>query len=173
MKGFPVKRLIGLCAILIAGAAFSAETYRWVDERGVTNYGEKPPAGRPAKRVDTQPAGTIETEAGASRRNDAGERRVQDAPPPPRSAPFAAAAPPGNGPVRGMDFQTFVNLRTGMSEGELMLRAGRPDFESVENFRNDIVRSYYYYPTIADPFITVVTVRGGVITNIERNRKTF
>jgi hypothetical protein len=43
----------------------------------------------------------------------------------------------------------------------------------VDNFRDDIGKSYHYYPTIADPFITVVTVRGGVITNIERNRKTF
>jgi len=54
-----------------------------------------------------------------------------------------------------------------------MLRAGRPDHESVENFRHDIVKSYYYYPTIADPFITVVTVRGGRIVNLERNRKIY
>jgi hypothetical protein len=51
------------------------------------------------------------------------------------------------------------------------LRAGRPDFESVENFRHDVVKSYYYYPTAADPFITVVSVRGGRIAHIERNRK--
>ena len=166
-----MKALIGLCAALLAGAALGAETYKWVDERGVTNYGEKPPAGRPAKTVNTQPAGTVEADGISAKRPDAGERRVQDAPSAP--APLAAATPPMSGPVRGMDFQTFVNLRTGMSEGELMLRAGRPDFESVENFRHDIVKSYYYYPTIGDPFITVVTVRGGVITNIERNRKTF
>jgi hypothetical protein len=43
----------------------------------------------------------------------------------------------------------------------------------VENFRHDIVKSYYYYPTIADPFITVVTVRGGRIVNLERNRKIY
>jgi len=166
-----VKALIGLCAALLAGATYGAETYKWVDERGVTNYGEKPPAGRPAKTVNTQPAGTVEVDRVQGKRPDAGERRAQDGPPPP--APLAASAPPMSGPVRGMDFQTFVNLRTGMTEGELMLRAGRPDFETVDNFRDDIGKSYYYYPTIADPFITVVTVRGGVITNIERNRKTF
>jgi hypothetical protein len=166
-----VKELIGLCAALLAGAALGAETYKWVDERGVTNYGEKPPAGRPARVVNTQPAGTVEADGVQAKRSEPGERRVQDVRSAP--APVAAAVPPVTGPVRGMDFQTFVNLRTGMSEGELMLRAGRPDFETVDNFRDDIGKSYYYYPTIADPFITVVTVRGGVITNIERNRKTF
>ena len=165
-----MKALIGLCAALLAGTALGAETYKWVDERGVTNYGEKPPAGRPAKVVNTQPAGTVETEGVAAKRPDAGERRAKEVPPPPTPV---AAAPPASAPVRGMDFTTFSNLRTGMSEGELMLRAGRPDFESVENFVYDIVKSYYYYPTAANPFITIVTVRGGVITNIERNRKTF
>jgi len=164
-----VRRWIGACVVLIAGTALGAETYKWVDERGVTNYGEKPPAGRPAQVVPTQPAGTVESAGVQGRRPDGEPRRAQDSPPP----PAVSAMAPATAPVRGMDFQTFIQLRNGMSEGELMLRAGRPDFESVENFRHDIVKSYYYYPTVADPFITVVTVRGGQVVNIERNRKTF
>jgi hypothetical protein len=164
-----VKATIGICALVLAGAAFGAETYKWIDERGVTNYGERPPAGRPAKLLNTQPAGPVEADAAPAKRPEPEPRRIQEiaAPPP------VAAAPPPAPPVRGMDFQTFIHLRTGMTEGELMLRAGRPDHESVENFRHDIVKSYYYYPTLADPFITVVVVRGGRISNIERTRKTF
>ena len=95
-------------------------------------------------------------------------------------APQAAIAPPPPGaiaspdkPVRGMEFATFIYLQRGMSEGEVLLRAGRPDHESVENFRNYVVKSLYYYPTIANPFITIVTVRGGRVADIDRTRKTF
>ncbi len=88
------------------------------------------------------------------------------APPPP--GPIAA-----DKPVRGMEFSTFIYLQRGMSEGEVLLRAGKPDHESVENFRNYVVKSLYYYPTTANPFITVVTLRGGRVADIERNRKTF
>jgi hypothetical protein len=60
-----------------------------------------------------------------------------------------------------------------MSEGELVLGAGKPDYSSVGNFRRDIFKSFYYYPTLSDPFITVVTVSGGCIANIERTKKAF
>jgi len=75
--------------------------------------------------------------------------------------------------ARGMDFDVYIRLQTGMSEGELLLRAGKPDSESVENFRNDIVKTYYYFPTISNPWITAITLRGGRIANIERTRKIF
>jgi hypothetical protein len=164
-----VKTAIAWVAVWVAAAASAAETYKWVDEHGVTNYGEKPPAGRPAKMVNTQPMGTVETDGAQPRRGEAEPRRVPDVQPVPPVAP----PPPTAGPARGMNFQTFIHLRNGMTEGELMLRAGRPDFESVENFRHDIVKSYYYYPTVADPFITVITVRGGRVVAIDRNRKTY
>ena len=60
-----------------------------------------------------------------------------------------------------------------MVEGELMLRAGKPDQETVDNFRGDIVKTWTYFPTSANPFLTVVTLRGGRIANLERNRKTY
>ena len=34
----------------------AAEIYRWVDERGVTQYSEKPPENRPSKLVNARPA---------------------------------------------------------------------------------------------------------------------
>src|SRR5688572_10036402 len=38
--------------------------------------------------------------------------------------------------IRGMNFDVYIRLETGMSEGELLLRAAKPDSESIENFRN-------------------------------------
>jgi len=155
-----------------ATAGYAAEIYRWVDERGVTQYSEKPPANRPAKLVDGRPAASsVDTEG-----------KVVEAPKPATQPqpPQTVIAPPPPGavvspdkPVRGMDFSTFIYLQRGMSEGEVLLRAGKPDFESIENFRNYVVKSLYYYPTIANPFITTVTVRGGRVADIDRTRKTF
>ena len=56
-----MKLLFGVLFSIAAGACAAAEAYRWVDERGVVNYGEKPPEERPARPVDTRPGGTIET----------------------------------------------------------------------------------------------------------------
>jgi hypothetical protein len=160
-------KLIALCFSALVSGPLSAQAYKWVDERGVTNYGEKPPANRPAKTVDTQPGGTLEFGNMQQKKFESDMRNSALAPEAPAPA-FAAEVP-----VRGMGFDTYIRLQRGMSEGELMLRAGKPDYESVENFRHAIVKSYYYYPTSSNPFITVVTVSGGRIANIERTRKAF
>jgi hypothetical protein len=160
-----MKRLIGLVIALAAGATFAAETYKWVDERGVTTYGQKPPAGRPATPVDTTPSGSVDT--GTSRQEKPGAETRSRAETPPAVPPAGPAATP----VRGMEFDTFIRLQRGMTEGELLIRAGAPDHASVENFRNDIVKTYYYFPTVANPFTTVVTVRGGRIANLDRIKK--
>ncbi len=72
---------------------------------------------------------------------------------------------------RGMAFDVFIRLQKGMSEGELILRAGKPDSESVENMRNDIVKTYYYFPTSSDPWITTIRLEGGRIAELERIKK--
>jgi hypothetical protein len=165
-------KLVALCAALAASTPLAAQTWKWVDERGVVNYGEKPPANRPAQAIDTQPGGTIESgdlrqrqfEAEVRRREASQQAFPVYSPPPP---------PPAEPAVRGMRLETFARLNRGMTEGELLLRAGRPDNETVENFHRYIVKSYYYYPTSADPFLTVITLRGGRIVNLERTRQTF
>ncbi len=164
-----MKLLVALGAAFLASAPLAAQTYKWVDERGVINYGEKPPANRPAQPVDTQPGGTIESGGIPQKNHESNMRRQAEAVAPQATPPVA----PVTAPVRGMDFDTFIRLQNGMTEGELMLRAGPPDYATVENFRHDIVKSFYYHPTVANPFITVVTLRGGRIVNIERTRKTF
>jgi hypothetical protein len=157
----------------LAGAPAAAQTYRWVDEHGVTNYGPKPPQGRPAQLVDTQPRGPIDTPETLQKRQELDARRRADGVPPPPAPNIAAREPPRYAAPapRGMEFDTFIRLQRGMTEGELLVRAGRPDQVSVENLQSLAVKSYYYYPTSGDPYITVVTVRGGLIDNIERTKK--
>jgi hypothetical protein len=162
-----MKALIGFLAAIMSATCLGAETYRWVDEKGVVNYGEKPPQERRATPVDTRPSGTIETGGQFEPRADADPRRqAQPSPqvvilPPP--APALAS-------VRGMEFDTYIRLQRGMSEGELLVRAGRPDHETVDNLV-DFDRTLYYFPTVANPFTTVVRLRSGSIASIERIKR--
>lgn len=159
---FYVPVLIALAASLPA----FAQTYKWLDERGVTTYGTKPPPGRPAQPVDLSRQNTIATDDAQLKREADAKRRadLKLAPPPPPTAAGAAAH-------RGMDFDTFIRLTRGMSEGELLQRAGKPDYFALENARDDIVKSFYWYPTASDPFTTIVTVRAGRVDNIERTKR--
>ncbi|MBI4207910.1 MAG: DUF4124 domain-containing protein [Betaproteobacteria bacterium] len=165
-----MRMVIALCAAAFVSGPLAAQTYKWVDERGITNYGEKPPPGRRAQTIDTQPGGTIESSGVPQKKYEADMRRREEAAPLP--TPLPAPAPLATA-VRGMEFNTFIRLQRGMTEGELLLRAGAPDYSTVENFRDDIVKSFYYYPTVGNPFLTVVTLRSGRIADIERTRKIY
>lgn len=169
--------LLLLC-ICVAPAGAAKDVYRWVDEHGAVHYGEKPPENKPAKIVDTRPAAlSVDVQGRPIERampHSGPAAQQQAAQPYPVFVPLPA--PPAarqESPVRGMEFSTFTRLQRGMSEGEVLLRAGKPDHESIENFRNLIVKSLYYYPTVVNPYITIVTLRGGRIAEIERTRKTF
>ena len=164
-----LKPLVGVLLAIAAGVCTAGETYRWVDERGVTNYGEKPPANRRATPVDTQSGGVIET-AQPGPAPEAERRRAADEQSRPPRQP-AMAAVPSVAAVRGMEFDVYIRLQRGMTEGELLLRAGRPDHESLDGFGDGIVRTYYYLPTTSNPFTTVVTLRGGRIHELDRIKK--
>jgi hypothetical protein len=45
-----------LIALLAAGAAAHAQIHRWVDERGVVHYGERPPSGTASRPVEDRMA---------------------------------------------------------------------------------------------------------------------
>ncbi len=165
-----MKLLSGLLLALSAGTCMAADTYKWVDEKGITNYGEKPPQSRPAQSVNTKPSGIMEGGEQFSQKPE-GDRRVANAPVGSPPAPsFSGPSAPGQIAVRGMDFDVYIRLQYGMTEGELLLRAGPPDHKGVDNII-DIVKSYYYFPTVANPFTTVVTLRGGRIASLERIKK--
>jgi len=158
-----MRRYIPVLIGVLACVPAAAQTYKWVDERGVTTYGTKPPPGRAAQLVDTRTRNTIDTADAAKR--EAEEKRYAVAPP----APPPAVFPPGV-QVRGMAFDTYIRLDRGMSEGEVISRAGRPDYVAFVG-GPEIAQAFYYYPTGSDPFTTVVTLRGGRIDNIERTKK--
>ncbi|HEX9673671.1 MAG TPA: DUF4124 domain-containing protein [Burkholderiales bacterium] len=164
-----MRLLLGVLMAITTGTCAAAEAYRWVDEGGVVNYGEKPPEERQSRPVDTTPRGTIETKGQYDQRPVAGQPRQAEDPQMPQfvSAPLPAPTLPS---VRGMDFDVYIRLQRGMTEGELLIRAGRPDYESVDNLV-DYDRTFYYFPTVANPFTTVVKLRSGRIAYIQRVKK--
>jgi uncharacterized protein DUF4124 len=164
-----MKTLIGVLLALAAGSGLAADAYKWVDEKGVTNYGEKPPQSRSAQPVNTVPSGIIEGGNQFTQKPVSPDRRADE--PAPLAPPYAAPPTPGSMAARGMEFDVFIRLQRGMTEGELLLRAGPPDYQGMESAYYDIEKSYYYFPTIANPYTTVVKVRGGRIASLDRIKK--
>jgi hypothetical protein len=164
-----------LCATIAVPC--SAGTWKWVDAQGVTQYSDTPPPDRDARLVDTRPFGIewdgvrpCHTIWCQGWRLDQQNKKVAEQQAAEAQSPTRAMAA---NDTHGMDFDVFIRLQTGMSEGELLLRAGKPDSEAVENFRSDIVKSYYYFPTQSNPWITTIRLRGGRIVNIDRVKKIF
>lgn len=166
-----MKAVLGVVVLFLAGACHAAQTYKWVDEKGVTNYGEKPPESSRAVPVDTEPQGVVGTGSEARRPVEADRGEPVQVPPVrvvpvPVPSPYARAAP-----VRGMTFDTFVRLERGMTEGELLVRAGPPDHQSLDGDQDYLAKTFYYFPTLTDPFTTVVKLRGGRIAYLQRVRR--
>jgi hypothetical protein len=161
--------LLFLCMLMLSATCPAAGAYKWVDEKGVTHYSDTPPAsGTKVQPVDTRPYGATGSGCSACEwRALERSSREQSAPAGAPAAPQAAA----QSGARGMDYNVYIRLSTGMDEGELLSRAGSPDSQSVENLEDDIVKSYYYMPTPANPYITTVKLRGGRIISIDRTKK--
>ena len=79
--------------------------------------------------------------------------------------------PSGPAGARGLPFDTYRLIRRGMSEGELLGRAGPPDYRGNEVNRGLLQESWYYLPTATDPFTTIIQLRGGRVVDTERIRK--
>lgn len=163
-----------LLIVLLAGAgAAQAQVYRWVDEKGRVTYSNSaPPPGVTATLVDPQgKAGVPSVESSecyslrcqGERMEERLARREELET---RLAAERAAALPL--PPRGLEFRKYISLQRGMSEGELLVIAGAPDFLSNDVFAD---KTYTYFPTALDPFTTTVWVIGGRINRIERVRK--
>jgi hypothetical protein len=166
-----VTCLLGV-VLAAAGGAISADLYKWLDEKGVVTYGEKPPPNTRATLVNANPGAVIESGGQSTSRSEGGKQLMGDGPQ--NRASTAMPAPPaGSRPAaaRGMEFDVYIRLQPGMTEGELLQRAGKPDHESVESFHRFIVKTYYYFPTTSNPYTTVVTLRGGRIQEVERLKK--
>ena len=126
-----MKTLIGLMLIWrLARAWRPRSTSGWTRRASSITAKSRPPTGQ-SKPVNTDPGGIIETRAVTTNGVDrlkstaGGTQHSQMTAGPPRAAASPAV------PVRGMDFDIYIRLQRGMTEGELLLRAGRPDHESA------------------------------------------
>lgn len=169
-----VRVLVLACACALC-APVLGQAFKWRDERGGVHYGETPPAGVRASPVDTRPFGVESDEprpchsaACQAERMQVERRREQQADAEQARRESARVAQPA---PRGMDMEVFIRLHNGMSEGELLQRAGPPDFQTIDSLRDAIGKTYYWYPTPANPFTTIITLRGGRIFNMERIRR--
>ena len=195
-----MRKLLILVALLTLAPAAIADVYKWVDRKGSVHYGDTPPANARSRSLDLRFAGNATT----TDVNSCCAAKVD--PPKPAEQPvyivFATEPPERNPAPRGMDFGVFIMLRHGMSEGELLQRAGPPDYQSTEGnsvqaiavsrrgrpidqlhgwpgrgavlshgISNQIVKTFYYYPTVSNPFTTVLTLSGGRITDMQRTRQ--
>ena len=187
-------RVVAFALIFFAGNA-CAQIYRWVDANGRVNFSNAtPPAGVQATVVDPNAKegrpSAESTECYTIRCQ--GERmeerqRRRDADEAKSAAERAATAPR---PPRGLDFRNYVRIQRGMTEGELLGIAGEPDFMSdqglaidapttVQVNRNTRVSAsgaqrmvtWTYMPTSGDPFTTTITLIGGRVSELDRQRK--
>lgn len=172
--------IVVLWACLAAGAAMAeGQVYKWKDANGVTHYGEKPPEGRASRPMEIDRAPGAAAPAASPSASDCAtircqyerlrnDRMVDDAE---RRADREAAARRAaqNPQARGMSFDVYARIERGMTEGEVMLRAGPPDYESTDAYR--IGKVWFYYPTSSDPFTTMVTLRSGRVFELDRIRK--
>lgn len=153
-----------------ASGRSGSEVFRSVDENGTPSFSQTPPSGRASKPVDLKPlSGSIDSVKPASVPVVPPATRVAPPPPPPPS-PGTERAPQQAGP-RGLPFETYILIRRGMSEGELLGRAGPPDHRGNEVNRGLVQESWYYLPTTTDPFTTIIQMRGGRVVDTERIRK--
>jgi hypothetical protein len=95
-------------SILLAAAALAAEAapalaqvFKWVDERGITHYGERPPQGVKAKEVQDKLASPPPFRASASPapKNDVPASRSAPQAAPPGAAPRTVAPAPAAAPA--------------------------------------------------------------------------
>lgn len=193
------KILIAVALLALAPAAF-ADVYKWLDRNGIVHYSDTPPVDARSRSVDLRFAGsamTIDVNSCCVAKEDTPKPAEQ-----PVYIVVAAEPATPNPAPRGLDFGVYIMLRRGMSEGELLQRAGPPDFESTDGnsvqtfaqsrrgrpihhlhgrhgrglvipygFSNLIVKTFYYYPTLSNPFTTELTLVGGRIADLQRTRQ--
>jgi hypothetical protein len=163
-----------LLFILIAAwaATAGAQVYRWVDRNGTVNYSsEAPPSGVAASRLpieakagapspDTQDCYSVRCQ-GERMEERIARREQADAR---AAAERVALAPPQ---PRGLEFRKYISIQTGMTEGELLAIAGRPDLV----YRDRSLRTWTYLPVTGEPWTTTITLLNGRVHEIDRQRK--
>jgi len=71
----------------------------------------------------------------------------------------------------GLPFDVYRRLETGMSEGQVLAIAGPPDHETIDsqNTADGVIRkSYYYFSSGYNAFVTRIQFVNGEVRSIER-----
>jgi hypothetical protein len=74
-------------------------------------------------------------------------------------------------PVLAADASDRKFIREGMSEGEVLMKIGKPDYDSVDSGggASVSVRRWVYLPTSGDPqTITTLVIRNGRVEEVKR-----
>lgn len=175
----------GLPAFLVvlgfsfAGVAAAEQFYKWVDKSGVTHYSTARPKNQSFQVVDGSPAGYVDVIGGpkecytvrcqyervrAEWVQDQGQRLAD--------AQLAAAQRVSSKPARGMSLDTFRMLSIDIPEGEVLWRAGPPDYESNQFLSSGYLgKTWYYFPTVGEAFLTVIEIQGGTVFSLNRTRQ--
>ena len=149
-----------LLPLLLLAVALPAHAgvYKCAKDKGGVIYQDTACAtGKELRNLDTDPA-TLSV--------------VPGTPVPEVKAPRASAAKParvqtGTVKVKGGSAQERKFLRAGMSEAEVILKAGRPDVESKGRGKEG--RRWSYLPAAGDPdTLTTLTFAGGNVAHVER-----
>jgi hypothetical protein len=160
-------------ALLLASTLADAQVYRWVDAKGTVHYSnEKPPAEVKATVIDivakagpaspdTQDCYTVRCQ-GERMEERIARRDAADAK---ATADRVASSPR---PPNGLEFRKYISIQRGMTEGEMLVVAGTPDLVARDG---RAMRTYTFFPTVADPFTTTISVVNGRVSGLERNRK--
>ncbi|MCX7960729.1 MAG: DUF4124 domain-containing protein [Burkholderiales bacterium] len=190
-----------LAWLLLAPALAAAQIYRWTDAQGRVHFSNQtPPPGVNAVVVDPharEVAPTPPPQSGPGcytlacerERLEERERRRAEAERREAEERAARAAREPRAP-RGLSFAKYISIQRGMTEGELLALAGEPDLVSdqgiaiaapstVATGRRQAgaaragltLKTWTYLPTVADPFVTTITLVGGRVSEIERVRK--
>lgn len=89
---------------------------------------------------------------------------------------FLFLCTPEPGITSQIDSGTYFRLQKGMSEGEVLIRAGPPDkeiyFDSEAQRTVESLKQLLYIPgpDESDPHLTVITLQKGRVVNIERTK---
>ena len=87
----------------------------------------------------------------------------------------SAALPVMANDARGLDFGLYLLLTRGMTEGQVLSVAGKPDLRADQGYTNSgrdalAVKTYTYMPTEANPETTTITFVGGLVRDIRRDK---
>lgn len=167
--------LAGLIVFAVPGIATAQHIYRCVGPDGTPTYSDHR-CGPNAEEVKHLPPLTTSSPASTTDHSNSA------APAPPTHVQVNVdndntvnVQPPntsaGSQPSRGLPFSVYRRLETGMSEGQVLAIAGPPDRETVDsqNTADGVTRkSYYYFSSGYNAFVTRIQFVNGEVRSIER-----